>query len=72
MKLVVRLLLCLCVPAAALADQKPPSAYDRAIAAGYKALTICSGVFSAGRTPEQLSALELEGSIQNTMRSCRR
>lgn len=61
MKRLISLVLCLCVPVAALADQKPPSTYDRAIAAGYKALTICSGVFNAGRTPEQLSTLELKG-----------
>lgn len=61
MRYVTGLLLCLWVSAAALAQQKPPTVYDRAIAAGYKALTLCSGVFNAGRKPEQLSALELNG-----------
>lgn len=46
-----------------LAQQKPvtPSSYERAIAAGYKALTLCSGMFNAGRSEGQLAALELKG-----------
>ena len=36
-------------------------AYDRAIAAGYKALTYCSAIFTAGRTPSQIDAEELAG-----------
>ena len=35
--------------------------YQRAIAAGYKALTLCSGIFNAGRTEEQIEDLELRG-----------
>nr|HMN53960.1 VOC family protein [Sphingopyxis sp.] len=35
--------------------------YDRAIAAGYKALTLCSAMFNAGRTQAQAEALELTG-----------
>lgn len=61
MKRVAALVLCLCVSAAATAQQKPPGTYERAVAAGYKALTLCSGLFNAGRTEAQLSALELEG-----------
>ena len=46
-------------PAAAQAQELAP--YDRAIAAGYKALTLCSGIFNAGRTPEQMAGDELRG-----------
>lgn len=45
----------------AVAQQKEPTTYDRAIAAGYKALTLCSGMFNAGRTQAQVEALELTG-----------
>ncbi|MEG3168216.1 serine hydrolase [Sphingomonas sp. LB3N6] len=40
-----------------------PSAgpYQRAVAAGYKAALYCSGIFNAGRTPEQIDADELAG-----------
>ncbi len=46
-----------------LAAQAPaaPDPYVRAIAAGYKALTLCSAVFVAGRTQQQAEALELTG-----------
>src|SRR5688500_5389210 len=33
----------------------------RAIAASYKALTLCSAHFNAGRSPAQVEALELRG-----------
>ncbi|MEI9852675.1 MAG: serine hydrolase [Sphingomonas sp.] len=52
-------LLALTLPAAAQPAQ--PTAYQRAIAAGYKALTLCSAIFVAGRTQEQAEALELTG-----------
>ncbi|MFL6846559.1 MAG: serine hydrolase domain-containing protein [Allosphingosinicella sp.] len=42
-------------------QQREPATYDRAIAAGYKALTLCSGIFNAGRTQAQVEALELTG-----------
>lgn len=46
----------------AVAQQsKPATTYDRAIAAGYKALTYCSGIFLAGRTPAQIDGEELKG-----------
>ncbi|MBB5685636.1 serine hydrolase domain-containing protein [Sphingobium boeckii] len=45
----------------AAAQKKPPTSYDRAIAAGYKALTLCSGIFNVGRTQAQIEALELTG-----------
>ena len=38
-----------------------PSAYQRAIAAGYKAIFLCSGLFVAGRTDAQIESLELTG-----------
>ena len=49
--------------AAPLAAQTPasPTPYDRAIAAGYKALTLCSAMFVGGRTQAQVEALELTG-----------
>ena len=34
---------------------------ERAIAAGYKALTLCGAIFNAGRTQAQAEALELTG-----------
>ena len=38
-----------------------PCAYGRAIAAGYKAAMLCSGMFVAGRTQAQVEATELTG-----------
>jgi CubicO group peptidase (beta-lactamase class C family) len=38
-----------------------PTTYQRALAAGYKAAFLCSGMFNAGRTREQIEALELTG-----------
>lgn len=38
-----------------------PTTYQRALAAGYKAAFLCSGIFSAGRTQAQVEALELTG-----------
>lgn len=49
------------VPAAVQPQQREPTTYDRAIAAGYKALTLCSGIFNARRTQAQIEALELTG-----------
>ncbi len=40
---------------------KPPTTYDRSIAAGYKALTLCSGIFNGSRTQAQVVALDLTG-----------
>lgn len=48
-------------PAAAQPPPREPTPYDRAIAAGYKALTLCSGIFNAHRTQAQIEALELTG-----------
>lgn len=57
------LLLALALAAAPAAAQqsREPTTYDRAIAAGYKALTLCSGIFNAHRTQAQIEALELTG-----------
>ncbi|GAO39151.1 putative hydrolase [Sphingomonas changbaiensis NBRC 104936] len=38
-----------------------PTPYQRALAAGYKAAFLCSGMFNAGRTQAQIEALELTG-----------
>nr|WP_157026488.1 serine hydrolase [Sphingomonas horti] len=38
-----------------------PTTYQRALAAGYKAAFLCSGIFNAGRTQAQVEALELTG-----------
>jgi CubicO group peptidase (beta-lactamase class C family) len=61
-KLSVLLLFLLAAPAASQQVAREPSAYDRAIAAGYKALTLCSAMFNGqGRTQAQVEALELTG-----------
>jgi CubicO group peptidase (beta-lactamase class C family) len=59
-RLGLALLLVAAVPAAAQ-QPRQPTTYDRAIAAGYKALTLCSGIFNAHRTQAQIEALELTG-----------
>jgi CubicO group peptidase (beta-lactamase class C family) len=38
-----------------------PTPYQRALAAGYKAAFLCSGITNANRTMEQIEALELTG-----------
>lgn len=38
-----------------------PTTYQRAIAAGYKAAMLCSGIFNAGRTRAQVERTELKG-----------
>lgn len=60
MRNALSLALLLTVPATAQAPAEP-TPYQRAIAAGYKALTLCSAIFNAGRTQEQAEALELRG-----------
>lgn len=60
----IKLALALLIGAVPVAAQQLPresTTYDRAIAAGYKALTLCSGIFNAGRTQAQIEALELKG-----------
>lgn len=55
------LILLLAAAPAGAQQQRQPTPYDRAIAAGYKALTLCSGIFNARRTQAQIEALELTG-----------
>lgn len=43
------------------AQAAEPTPYQRALAAGYKAGVLCSGIFNAGRTQAQVEALELTG-----------
>lgn len=47
--------------APAFAQSPPDDAHLRAVAAGYKALTLCSAHFNAGRGQAQVEALELRG-----------
>ena len=54
-------LLLAAAPALAQPPTPQPTPYVRAIAAGYKALTLCSSIFNAGRTQAQAEALELSG-----------
>jgi CubicO group peptidase (beta-lactamase class C family) len=46
------------VPLVGQAQEDP---HHRALAAGYKAAFVCSGVFNAGQAPEQIAADDLEG-----------
>jgi len=46
---------------AAPAMAAEPAAYTRALAAGYKAQMMCSGVFNAARSPEAIGKDELSG-----------
>lgn len=43
------------------AQPNEPTTYERAIAAGYKASMLCSGIFNAGRSEAQVEADELNG-----------
>ena len=60
MRSALSLALLLAVPAAAQqVAPAEPTPYQRAIAAGYKASMLCSGIFNAGRTERQVEADEL-------------
>ena len=59
--LLVPLLLATTAAAAQTVVEREQAVHARAIAAGYKALTLCSAQFNAGRTPAQAAALELVG-----------
>ena len=62
MRSAASLALLLAVPAAAQqVAPAEPTPYQRAIAAGYKALTLCSEIFTARRTEKQIEADELRG-----------
>jgi CubicO group peptidase (beta-lactamase class C family) len=55
-------LIALSLAAAATAQPaSAPTLYQRQIAAGYKALTLCSAMFNAGRKQADVEALELKG-----------
>lgn len=43
------------------AQSNPATPYERSIAAGYKALTLCGAMFNGGRSQAQAEALELTG-----------
>lgn len=51
----------LATPAAAQQTPRENAPYQRAIAAGYKALTLCNAIFTSGRTEAQAAAEELDG-----------
>jgi CubicO group peptidase (beta-lactamase class C family) len=53
--------LALALTLAAPTQAAEPTPYQRALAAGYKAAFLCSGIFNAGRTQAQVEALELTG-----------
>lgn len=44
-----------------VAVQAQDDAHARALAAGYKSAFLCSGLFNAGQTPEQIASDDLEG-----------
>lgn len=48
-------------PVAVHAQTAAPDAHVRALAAGYKAAFLCSNLFNAGLTPEQVAKDDLEG-----------
>jgi CubicO group peptidase (beta-lactamase class C family) len=58
MRLAALAVLALLVPAAA---QAADDAHTRALAAGYKAAFLCSGIFNAGQSEAQVAADDLEG-----------
>lgn len=60
MRLLLPIVLLAAAPAFAQ-DSPETDARTRAIAAGYKALTLCSARFNAGRSQAQVEALELHG-----------
>lgn len=49
------------LPFNALAQEKEPTRYDRALAAGYKAQFICSGLWNGGKSLADIKADELTG-----------
>jgi CubicO group peptidase (beta-lactamase class C family) len=54
-------ILAACVLFAAPADAQSLSPHTRALAAGYKAAFLCSGIFNAGQTEAQIAADDLTG-----------
>ena len=49
------------LPVGVLAQEKEASRYDRALAAGYKAQFICSGLWNGGKSLADIKADELTG-----------
>lgn len=50
------------LPAAAqIAPPREPTAYDRSVAAGYKASVYCSAIFNAGRREADIDRVEMRG-----------
>ena len=49
------------VPASAFAQDEEPSRYDRALAAGYKAQFVCSGLWNGGKALDDIKTDELTG-----------
>ena len=49
------------LPINAFAQEKEPTRYDRALAAGYKAQFICSGLWNGGKSLADIKADELTG-----------
>ncbi|WP_343046073.1 serine hydrolase [Parasphingorhabdus flavimaris] len=49
------------VPVSAFAQDEEPSRYDRALAAGYKAQFVCSGLWNGGKALADIKADELTG-----------
>jgi len=60
MRSALSLALLLAVPAAAQ-QAAPPTAYQRQVAAGYKAAMLCAGMFNAGRSRADVERTELRG-----------
>lgn len=58
MRVTMMAVLLAAVPASAHAQE---DVHTRALAAGYKSAFLCSGIFNAGQTPEQIAADDLEG-----------
>ena len=56
-----RLIVAAFIAAVAVVGHAQEDPHARALAAGYKAAFVCSGVFNAGQTPEQIAADDLEG-----------
>jgi CubicO group peptidase (beta-lactamase class C family) len=60
-KLLLAMLAAVAMPASAQVIAPAASSYARAIAAGYKAAFLCSGIFNGGRDEARIDAFELTG-----------
>jgi hypothetical protein len=59
MRLIISIVCCAAFTATAAAQRSAP--HTRALAAGYKAAFLCSGIFNAGQTESQVTADDLTG-----------